>query len=45
MDDLCLNFFNPYVPFITKVLIFLDPHHHLTLCPMDTHENIKVQSL
>jgi hypothetical protein len=44
MDDLCPNFLNPYVTFITKVLIFLDPDHHLTPCSMDTHEKIRVQS-
>jgi hypothetical protein len=36
---LCPNLFNPYVPLLTTiVLILLDPDHHLTPYPMDTHK-------
>jgi hypothetical protein len=35
---ICPNLFNPCVPFVTIVLIFLHPSHHLTPCPMHTHK-------
>jgi hypothetical protein len=39
---LCPNFFDPYVPFLTIVLIFLDRDHELTPCPMDAHHKTRV---
>jgi hypothetical protein len=41
---LCLKKINLYVQFLVIVLIFFDPNHYITPCPMNKHQKTRVQS-